>query len=108
MKVWIKEGPSFGPHELNLASLPLPYDWYAGEEGGKTSLPAGTYRFRLEDLANNVGGIGNIVAESDMFVVPGVVTPIPICTIVMSPKSSDLGLIVKCDALFLYNACIAT
>lgn len=55
LSMWQKSEIAVGTHELNLASLELPY------ESRKISLAPGTYRLRLEVF---VGGVGKTLAES--------------------------------------------
>lgn len=71
LSMWQKSEITVGTHEMDLAGL-VPY------EGVKISLPAGTYRLRLEAFTN---GIGKTLAESSTFSVSGTVVAVPTCTI---------------------------
>lgn len=73
LAMWDETEIEIGTHKINLASL-------VRYEDVKTSLPAGTYRLRLEVF---IGGIGKTLAESGTFTVPGTVVAVPTCTIRM-------------------------
>lgn len=78
--MWDETNIAIGTHKIDLTGL-VPY------EGLKISLPAGTYRLRLEVFIN---GIGKTLAESNTFTVPGAMVAIPTCTIGMTPDASNL------------------
>lgn len=71
LAMWDETEIEIGTHEINLASL-------VRYEDVKISIPAGTYRLRLEVF---IEGIGKTLAESGTFTVPGTVVAVPTCTI---------------------------
>lgn len=71
LAMWDETEIEIGTHEINLTSL-------VRYEDVKISLPAGTYRLRLEVF---IGGIGKTLAESGTFTVPGTVVAVPTCAI---------------------------
>ncbi|MDO8518468.1 MAG: hypothetical protein Q7S26_04240 [bacterium] len=79
LAMWDETEIKIGTHEINLASL-------VRYEDVKISLPAGTYRLRLEVF---IGGIGKTLAESGTFTVPGSVVAVPTCTIGMTSPAGN-------------------
>lgn len=80
LAMWDETEIAIGTHEINLTNLVRYKDV-------KISLPAGTYRLRLEVF---IGGVGKTLAESGTFTVPGAVVAVPTCTIGMTPNASSL------------------
>ena len=69
--MWDETEIAIGIKKIDLANL-VKY------EDVKISLPAGTYRLRLEVF---IGGTGKTLAESDTFTIPGAVVAVPTCTL---------------------------